>query len=113
MELVDRAGGDADPYYELIQRAIATQQQEPLRAMLVQRLGYWLRSDITPVFWRFFDGYDALVERSASTRRKRHAFSLFCCEQLTLAMQFAEEAFLQCVQLASLFDDQKRTSSRL
>uniref|UniRef100_K3X5T3 Anaphase-promoting complex subunit 2 n=1 Tax=Globisporangium ultimum (strain ATCC 200006 / CBS 805.95 / DAOM BR144) TaxID=431595 RepID=K3X5T3_GLOUD len=105
----------ADQYYELIQHAIASHRQEPLRVMLVQRLGYWLRSDITPVFWQFFDGYDAALRTSAATRRKRHAFSLFCCEQLTLAMQFAEEAFTQCVQLASIFDDQMlstRTSAR-
>ncbi|KAF1313781.1 Anaphase-promoting complex subunit 2, partial [Globisporangium splendens] len=102
----------ADQYYELIQHAIASHRQEPLRVMLVQRLGYWLRSDITPVFWRFFDGYDAVLRKSAATRRKRHAFSLFCCEQLTLAMQFAEEAFTQCVQLASIFDDQTPSTSK-
>jgi hypothetical protein len=101
----------ADQYYELIQHAIASHRQEPLRVLLVQRLGYWLRSDITPVFWQFFDGYDAALRTSAATRRKRHAFSLFCCEQLTLAMQFAEEAFTQCVQLASIFDDQMCTYS--
>lgn len=99
----------ADQHLQLIQRALASDQQEPLRAMLTQRLGYWLRADVVPEFWRFFDGYSTLMQRSMQTKRKRHAFSLFCTEQLALAMQFAEEAFAHCVELASIFDDHKGT----
>lgn len=99
----------ADQHMQLVQRALASDQQEPLRAMLTQRLGYWLRADVVPEFWRFFDGYSAWMQRSMQTKRKRHAFSLFCAEQLTLAMQFAEEAFAHCVELASIFDDHKGT----
>lgn len=97
----------ADQHVQLIQRALASDQHEPLRAMLTQRLGYWLRMDVVPEFWRFFEGYGAKLQRSMQTKRKRHAFSLFCAEQLTLAMQFAEEAFAHCVELASIFDDHK------
>lgn len=94
----------ADTHLTLLHRARTAGQLEPLRAMLTQRIGYWLRSDVVPAFWRFFDGYDALLQRSVRAKRERHAFSLFCAEQLTLALQFADEAFAHCIELASLFD---------
>lgn len=97
----------ADQHLQLIQRALASGQHEPLVAMLTQRLGYWLRADVVPEFWRFFEGYGAMLQRLVQAKRQRHAFSLFCAEQLTLAMQFAEEAFAHCVELASIFDNHK------
>ncbi|KAG6595925.1 Anaphase-promoting complex subunit 2 [Phytophthora cinnamomi] len=82
---------------EVIQRAVARGRQEPLRQMLLQRLGYWLRSDVVPPFWSFFDA----LERCAGRQR----LARLCAQQLTLALQFAEDAFAHCVQIASLFDD--------
>ncbi|RLN49380.1 hypothetical protein BBJ28_00000832 [Nothophytophthora sp. Chile5] len=101
----DGHGSSADRLCAVIQAAVAQNRQEPLRQMLLQRLGYWLRTDVVPPFWRFFRDCPALIQRSGRTRRGRHELTLFCAQQLTLALQFAEEAFAQCVQIASLFDD--------
>ncbi|KUF94058.1 hypothetical protein AM588_10004421 [Phytophthora nicotianae] len=73
--------------------------------MLVQRLGYWLRSDVVSPFWSFFDSIPAEIEHSRGARRGRRRVALLCAQQLTLALQFAEDAFAHCVQIASLFDD--------
>ncbi|RLN98249.1 hypothetical protein BBJ28_00000036 [Nothophytophthora sp. Chile5] len=101
----DGHGSSADQLCAVIQTAVAQNRQEPLRQMLLQRLGYWLRTDVVPPFWRFFRDCPTLIQRSGRTRRGRHELTLFCAQQLTLALQFAEEAFAQCVQIASLFDD--------
>lgn len=77
----------------------------PLRRMLVQRVGYWLRADVAPAFRRFFrDAAPLLAAAPAQSARQRRMLALFCAEQLTLALQLAEEAFAHCVQIASLFD---------
>lgn len=75
------------------------------RHALVQRAGYWLRADVAPAFWRFFAGFGERVRRASTTRARpsgRHALALLCAEQLTLALQFAEDALACCVELASL-----------
>ncbi|EGZ09658.1 hypothetical protein PHYSODRAFT_564225 [Phytophthora sojae] len=87
---------------EVIQSAVARGRQEPLRQMLLQRLGYWLRSDVVPPFWSFFD---ALSSGAVGSRCGRRQLVLLCAQELTLALQFAEDAFAHCVQIASLFDD--------
>ncbi|KAL4118698.1 hypothetical protein PRIC2_011023 [Phytophthora ramorum] len=92
----------------VIQRAVHQGRQEPLRQMLLQRLGYWLRSDVAPPFWSFFDALPAEIQRS--NKRSRRQLALLCAQQLTLALQFAEDAFAHCVQLASLFDEQQLKS---
>ncbi|ETN05330.1 hypothetical protein, variant [Phytophthora nicotianae INRA-310] len=89
----------------VIQTAVARGRHEPLRQMLVQRLGYWLRSDVVSPFWSFFDSIPAEIEHSRGARRGRRRVALLCAQQLTLALQFAEDAFAHCVQIASLFDD--------
>ncbi|KAL7993365.1 putative cullin domain-containing protein [Plasmopara halstedii] len=68
---------------KIIENAVVHGRHEPLREMLLQRLGYWLRSDI----------------------QDRRRVALLCAQQLTLALQFAKEAFAHCVEIASLFDD--------
>ncbi|KAF4042388.1 Anaphase promoting complex (APC) subunit 2 [Phytophthora infestans] len=73
--------------------------------MLLQRLGYWLRSDVVPPFWSFFDALPTEIGRSRDVRRGRRHVALLCAQQLTLALQFAVDAFAHCVQIASLFDD--------
>uniref|UniRef100_M4BJY0 Cullin family profile domain-containing protein n=1 Tax=Hyaloperonospora arabidopsidis (strain Emoy2) TaxID=559515 RepID=M4BJY0_HYAAE len=89
----------------VIQTAVDHGRATPLRAMLLQRLGYWLRSDVVPEFWRFFDTLLAESEHGRhTTPRSRRQMARLCTQQLTLALQFAEEAFAHCVQLASLFD---------
>jgi hypothetical protein len=99
------ADTDVDALCRLIQDATARGQQAPLRRMLQQRLGYWVRADVAPPFWRFFrDAAPLLAEAHAHRPRQRRAVALYCAEQLTLALQFAEEAFAHCVQIASLFD---------
>ncbi|KAG7391471.1 Anaphase-promoting complex subunit 2 [Phytophthora boehmeriae] len=90
---------------QIIQSAVAHGHQEPLRQMLLQRLKYWLRSDVVPPFWSFFDAFSAQIERIGHSRRGRRQMALLCAQQLTLALQFAEDAFAHCVQIASLFDD--------
>ncbi|EEY69744.1 anaphase-promoting complex subunit, putative [Phytophthora infestans T30-4] len=89
----------------VIQTAVAHGRHEPLRQMLLQRLGYWLRSDVVPPFWSFFDALPIEIGRSRDVRRGRRHVALLCAQQLTLALQFAEDAFAHCVQIASLFDD--------
>ncbi|CAH0480053.1 unnamed protein product [Peronospora belbahrii] len=89
----------------VIQTAIARERHEPLRQMLLQRLGYWLRSDVVSPFWRFFDALPVEIDRYGSSRSGRRRVALLCAQQLTLALQFAEDAFAHCVQIASLFDD--------
>jgi hypothetical protein len=90
----------------IIQAAVVAGCQEPLRQMLLQRLGYWLRSDVVPPFWHLLD---ALPSPSSRNRRK---LTLLYAQQLTLALQFAEDAFAHCVQIASLFDDQAPLQER-
>ncbi|KAG7388122.1 Anaphase-promoting complex subunit 2 [Phytophthora pseudosyringae] len=90
----------------IIQTAVSHGRQEPLRQMLLQRLGYWLRSDAVPPFWSFFDAFPAEIERCGGSKRGRRRVALLCAQQLTLALQFAEDAFAHCVQIASLFDDE-------
>lgn len=94
-----------DDVAEMIRTLVLQSQQAPLRAMLLQRIGYWLRADVVPLFWGFFDSHAQLLQQSARTARGRREFTLYCAEQLTLAMEFAQEALAQCVQLASIFDD--------
>ena len=94
-----------DHVCSIIQTAIAHGRHEPLRQMLLQRLGYWLRSDVVPLFWRFFDTLATEMDHYGSSRRGRRHVTLLCAQQLTLALQFAEDAFAHCVQLASFFDD--------
>ncbi|KAF4042378.1 Anaphase promoting complex (APC) subunit 2 [Phytophthora infestans] len=89
----------------VIQTAVAHGRHEPLRQMLLQRLGYWLRSDVVPPFWSFFDALPTEIGRSKDVRRGRRHVALLCAQQLTLALQFAEDAVAHCVQIASLFDD--------
>ncbi|RMX67361.1 hypothetical protein DD238_000810 [Peronospora effusa] len=94
-----------DHMCSMIQTAIAHGRQEPLRQMLLQRLGYWLRSDIVPRFWSFFDAITTEMESYGDSRRGQRHVTLLCAQQLTLALQFVEDAFAHCVQLASFFDD--------
>ncbi|OWZ10966.1 Anaphase-promoting complex subunit [Phytophthora megakarya] len=96
---------DTDRLCRVIQTAVAQGHHAPLRAMLLQRLGYWLRSDVVPPFWSFFDAIPTEIERAGRSRRHRRHVALLCAQQLTLALQFAEDAFAHCVQIASLFDD--------
>lgn len=101
----DRGDVSVDALRRLIQDAVARGQQTPLRHMLVQRLGYWVRTDVTPPFWRYFrDAAPLLADARTQRAKQRRAVALYCAEQLTLALQFAEEAFAHCVQIASLFD---------
>lgn len=108
------ASAESDPVdrlCRLIQDAVARGQDEPLRHMLLQRVGYWVRADVAPTFWRFFERPSALLEAAqGQTARQRRGITLFVAEQLTLALQFAEEAFAHCVQIASLFDDGSESS---
>ncbi|KAK1939949.1 Anaphase-promoting complex subunit 2 [Phytophthora citrophthora] len=94
-----------DRLCEIIQSSVAHGRQEPLRQMLLQRLGYWLRSDVVPPFWSFFDALPVEIERSKGSIKGRRRVAMLCAQQLTLALQFAEDAFAHCVQIASLFDD--------
>lgn len=94
---------------DVIQSAVACGRHEPLRQMLLQRLGYWLRSDVVPPFWSFLDALHVDVKDS---RRSRRQLALLCAQQLTLALQFAEDAFAHCVQVASLFDDRVQLKQR-
>ncbi|KAE9041271.1 Anaphase-promoting complex subunit 2 [Phytophthora rubi] len=94
---------------DVIQSAVAHGRHEPLRQMLLQRLGYWLRSDVVPPFWSFLD---ALHVDVGASRRGRRQLALLCAQQLTLALQFAEDAFVHCVQVASLFDDRVQLKQR-
>ncbi|KAG3112977.1 Anaphase-promoting complex subunit 2 [Phytophthora idaei] len=89
----------------VIQIAVSNGRHEPLRQMLLQRLGYWLRSDVVPPFWSFFDALPTEIQRIRGARRGRRRVAMLCAQQLTLALQFAEDAFAHCVQIASLFDD--------
>eukprot|EP00644_Phytophthora_capsici_P001479 jgi/Phyca11/526540/estExt2_fgenesh1_pm.C_PHYCAscaffold_100100 len=95
-----------DHLCDIIQSAVAHGRQEPLRQMLLQRLGYWMRSDVVPPFWSFFDALPVEIERSKGSKTARRRVAMLCAQQLTLALQFAEDAFAHCVQIASLFDDQ-------
>ncbi|POM78930.1 Anaphase-promoting complex subunit [Phytophthora palmivora] len=95
----------ADRLCSVIQIAVAHGRQAPLREMLLQRLGYWLRSDVVPPFWSFFDTLPTEIERTGGSKHGRRRVALLCAQQLTLALQFAEDAFAHCVQIASLFDD--------
>ncbi|CAI5736176.1 unnamed protein product [Peronospora destructor] len=88
-----------------IQTVIAHGRQEPLHQMLLQRLGYWLRSDVVPPFWSFFDAIKTEMECNGGSRRGQRHVTRLCAQQLTLALQFAEDAFAHCVQIASFFDD--------
>ncbi|KAF4323199.1 hypothetical protein BBO99_00002780 [Phytophthora kernoviae] len=94
-----------DHMCQIIQTAVAHGHQEPLRQMLLQRLGYWLRSDVVPPFWSFFEALSAQIDRVGHSRRGRRQLAMLCAQQLTLALQFAEDAFAHCVQISSLFDD--------
>ncbi|RLN48195.1 hypothetical protein BBJ29_000303 [Phytophthora kernoviae] len=94
-----------DHMCQIIQTAVAHGRQEPLRQMLLQRLGYWLRSDVVPPFWSFFEALSAQIDRVGHSRRGRRQLAMLCAQQLTLALQFAEDAFAHCVQISSLFDD--------
>lgn len=102
----------SDDVAEMVRALVVQNQQAPLRAMLLQRIGYWLRADVVPLFWRFFDNHAQLLQRSARTARGRREFTLYCAEQLALAMEFAQEALAQCVQLASIFDDLGQASAK-
>ncbi|KAI9916179.1 hypothetical protein PsorP6_016891 [Peronosclerospora sorghi] len=93
-----------DHYYQVIQNAISLGRQEPLRQMLLQRLGYWMRLDVVPSFWGFFDSVSSERKSSGSSRRGRKRSALHATQQLTLALQFAADAFAHCVELARLFD---------
>ncbi|GLE05046.1 hypothetical protein PINS_up014030 [Pythium insidiosum] len=103
-----RAGGDEHRWTEelhaVIARVVAQRRHGPLRAMVEQRMRYWLRADIAPPFWRFLDGMPQLLADAQRSQRRRQEVAFFCAEQLTLAMQFAEDAFSQCVEVASMFD---------
>ncbi|KAL8002527.1 putative cullin, anaphase-promoting complex subunit 2, cullin domain superfamily [Plasmopara halstedii] len=90
---------------KIIENAVVHGRHEPLREMLLQRLGYWLRSDIVPPFWGFFDPISAKIKRNRNSKQDRRRVALLCAQQLTLALQFAKEAFAHCVEIASLFDD--------
>ncbi|KAJ0401858.1 hypothetical protein P43SY_007792 [Pythium insidiosum] len=94
----------ADELHAVVQRVVQQRRHGPLRAMVEQRVRYWLRADIAPPFWRFLEDMPALLADAARSPRRRQEVAFFCAEQLTLAMQFAEDAFAQCVELASVFD---------
>ncbi|TDH72760.1 hypothetical protein CCR75_000742 [Bremia lactucae] len=107
---------NSDRLCNIIQTAVARGRHEPLRQMLLQRLGYWLRSDVVPPFWSFFDQLLAEYAHNSNSRRGHRQFALLCAQQLMLALQFAEDAFSHCVQIASLFDDHvqlKNTQQRM
>lgn len=90
----------------VMKAAVARGRQEPLRQMLLQRLRYWLRSDVVPPFWRFFDILLAETRHLKNkTKRSRRHVAVLCTQQLTQALQFADEAFALCVEIARLFDD--------
>jgi hypothetical protein len=95
---------DADAMRRSVQRVVASNRHGPLRVMLEQRLKYWIRTDIAPLFWRFFEQAGALIRAARTSKKRRHALTYFCAEQLTIAMQFAEDAFAQCVEIASILD---------
>ncbi|TYZ62631.1 hypothetical protein PybrP1_006910 [[Pythium] brassicae (nom. inval.)] len=85
------------------------------RRVLLQRAGYWLRADVAPAFWRFFSGFGERVRRASAANARpggRRALALLCAEQLSLALQFAEDALACCVELASLLGD-ARESERM
>lgn len=94
----------ADAKRAAIQRLVDHGQHGPLRAMLEQRIQYWMRSDIAPPFWRFFENTVTLMRDARRSKKRRHELTFFCAEQLTMAMQFAEDAFATCVEIASMMD---------
>jgi hypothetical protein len=98
------AAANVDSMRDAIQQLVDRGCHGPLRAMLEQRIHYWVRSDIAPPFWRFFEHAVELMRDARRSKKRRHELTFFCAEQLTMAMQFAEDAFAQCVEIASILD---------
>ncbi|DBA04288.1 TPA: hypothetical protein N0F65_002050 [Lagenidium giganteum] len=105
-----------EDYQQLLFRLLSTREDsyDALREMLLQRLTYWLRAEVVPTFWEFFQDYDAMAQPCAShngqsktrqqQKKKRYALMMYCGNQLLQATAFAEEAFAHCVEIASIFD---------